>query len=200
MGGGDADDPLNQGWMIVGGGVESTDLYTGSFQNVKVVSDAWYNTNLKEVIVGSSDPIAARLQGPKGMPSNSIVDSGTNSLNIGPQMLKAIISKFSASQQALLNKAIPNGELVSVADLDLASWPSLTFVLEGDTGDVSLTVSPSDYWQVDTQQVGSAAVAITEGQAGLAILGLPLMNGYFTIFDGEADGGRGVIRFATKKA
>jgi hypothetical protein len=31
------------------------------------------------------------------------------------------------------------------------------------------------------------------------ILGLPLMNGYFTIFDGEADGGRGVIRFATSK-
>jgi hypothetical protein len=24
------------------------------------------------------------------------------------------------------------------------------------------------------------------------------MNGYFTIFDGEADGGRGVIKFATK--
>jgi hypothetical protein len=42
--------------------------------------------------------------------------------------------------------------------------------------------------------------AITQGQAGLAILGLPLMNGYFTIFDGEADGGRGVIRFATRAA
>jgi hypothetical protein len=200
VGGGGANDPLNQGWMIVGGGVESTDLYTGSFQNVKVVSDEWYSTNLKAVIVGSADPIAARLQGPKGMPSNSIVDSGTNSLNISPPMLKAIVSKFSTSQQALLNKAIPNGELVSVADLDLASWPNLTFVLEGSTWDVSLTVAPSDYWQVNTQEVGSAAVAITEGSVGLAILGLPLMNGYFTIFDGEADSGRGVIRFATKKA
>jgi hypothetical protein len=68
--------------MIVGGGLESTDLYTGSFQTVKVVSDAWYSTNMKAVIVGSTDPIAARLEGPKGTPSNSIVDSGPNSLSI----------------------------------------------------------------------------------------------------------------------
>jgi hypothetical protein len=37
------------------------------------------------------------------------------------------------------------------------------------------------------------------GQPGLAILGLPLMNGYFTIFDGEADGGKGVVKFAKGK-
>ncbi len=200
VGGGDANDPLNQGWMIVGGGVESTDLYTGSFQTVKVVSDDWYSTNLKAVIVGSGDPVVARMQGPKGMPSNSIVDSGTNSLNISPQMLKAIVSKFSPPQQALLNKAIPKGELVSAADLKLADWPTLTFVLEGDAGDVSLKVAPSDYWQVNTQEVGSAAIAITVGDPGLAILGLPLMNGYFTIFDGEADAGKGAIRFASRKA
>jgi hypothetical protein len=184
--------------MIIGGGEESKNLYTGVFQTVKVVSDDWYSTNLKAVIVGSSDPIVARMQGPKGMPSNSIVDSGTNSLDISPQMLKAIVSKFSPAQQALLNKAIPNGDLVSAADLNLAEWPILTFVLEGDAGDVSLNVSPSDYWQVDTQEAGAAAVAITIGDPGSVILGLPLMNGYFTIFDGEADGGRGVIKFASR--
>jgi hypothetical protein len=199
VGGGDANDPLNQGLMVVGGGEESTDLYTGSFQTVKVTSDEWYSTNLKAVIVGSTDPIAARLQGPQGMPSNSIVDSGTNSLNISPQMLSAIISKFSTDQQALLNQSINSGQLVSAASLNLADWPTLTFVLEGDAGDVSLNVTPSNYWQVNTQNVGSAAAAITSGDAGLVILGLPLMNGYFTIFDGEADGGRGVIKFATSK-
>jgi hypothetical protein len=200
VGGGDANDPLNQGVMVVGGGVESTDLYTGAFQTVTVLADAWYNTNLKSIIVGTADPIAARIQGPKGMPSNSIVDSGTNSLNLGPQMLKAVISKFSTAQQALLNKSIFDEQLVSVADLNLASWPTLTFILQGDAGDVALKVAPSDYWQVNTQSVGAALAAITSGQAGLSILGLPLMNGYFTIFDGEADGGRGVIRFATRAA
>ncbi len=195
--GGGSNDPLNQGFMIVGGGEESTDLYTGAFQTVTVLSDAWYCTNLKEVIVGSASPIAARLQGPRGMPSNSIIDSGTNSLNLGSQMLNAILSKFPASQKQLLSKAIDGGSLVPVSELNLAQWPTITFVLQGDAGDVSLAVPPSNYWQVDTQQVGYAAAAITKGQAGLAILGLPLMNGYFTIFDGEADGGKGVVKFAT---
>jgi hypothetical protein len=198
--GGGADDPLNQGWMVVGGGVESTDLYTGSFQVVKVMSDDWYSTNLKAIIVGNSDPIAARLQGPQGMPSNSIVDSGTNSLNLSTQLLQAVISKFTAPQQALLNESVVNGKLVSAVDLKLARWPTITFVMEGETADVSLTVAATDYWQVDTEQVGAAMAAITSGEPGLAILGLPLMNGYFTIFDGEADNGRGVIRFATKAA
>jgi Eukaryotic aspartyl protease len=197
VGGGGANDPLNNGWMIVGGGEESTELYTGSFQTVKVLSDEWYSTNLKEVVVGNSSPVAARLNGPKGMPSNSIVDSGTNSLNISPQMLSAMISKFSHDQQLLLMKSIHQGQLVPMSKLRLDEWPTISFVMEGDMGDVKLDVTPSNYWQVNTLKVGYAAAAITVGQPDLAILGLPLMNGYFTIFDGEADGGRGVIKFAT---
>jgi hypothetical protein len=197
-GGGGETDPLNQGWMVVGGGEESTDLYTGSFQVVKVLSDAWYCTNLKSITVGTSSPIAARLQGPRGMPSNSIIDSGTNSLNLGPQMLQALLSKFSPSQQELLRKSIIQGNPVPVTDLNLASWPTLTFVLQGDAGDVTLQVPATNYWQIDAGTVGAAMAAITQGQAGLAILGLPLMNGYFTIFDGEADAGRGVVKFATR--
>jgi len=80
--------------------------------------------------------------------------------------------------------------------LSLAAWPTLTFVLQGLTANVELAVSPNDYWQVNAPKVGSAMAAITKGQDGLAILGLPLMNGYFTIFDGEADGGKGTINFA----
>jgi hypothetical protein len=196
---GGADDPLNKGVMVVGGGYDETDLFTGSFQKVKVLSDDWYSTNLKAIIVGNSDPIAARLQGPKGMPSNSIIDSGTNSLNISPQTLQAMISKFSSQQQALLNQSVMDGKLVSTADLKLGSWPALTFVMQSDAGDVSLQVAPSDYWQVDTEQVGAALAAITPGEDGLVILGLPLMNGYFTVFDGEADNGRGVVAFAALK-
>jgi hypothetical protein len=196
-GGGDQNDPLNQGVMIVGGGEEATDLYTGAFQTVKVTSDDWYSTNLKSVQVGVSAPIVARIQGPQGMPSNSIVDSGTNSLNISPLMLQAIFSRFTPAQRTLLNTAL-SGKLIAMSKLKLANWPALTFVLEGDAGDVSLQVAPTDYWQVNTEKAGYAALAITNGEAGLAILGLPLMNPYFTIFDGEADGGRGVIKFAKK--
>ena len=83
--------------------------------------------------------------------------------------------------------------------LKLAEWPDITFVLQGDTGDISLRVAAGDYWQINAVKVGAAMAAFTQGDPGLAILGLPLMNGYFTIFDGEADGGRGVIRFAASK-
>jgi hypothetical protein len=198
VGAGGVNDPLNNGWMVIGGGEESTDLYTGAFQTVKVLSDDWYSTNLRHIVVGNTDPIAARMQGPQGMRTNSIVDSGTNSLNLSTQLLKAVISKFNTAQRALLEKSI-GGNAVAVSDLNLATWPNITFVLQGDSGDVSLTVPPSDYWQVNADKAGTAVAAITEGEAGLAILGLPLMNPYFTIFDGEADGGKGVIKFAKRK-
>ena len=193
-----ASDLLNLGTLVVGGqDADVADLYTGSLQSVKVVSDDWYSTQLKSVIVGGADPIAARVNGPQGMPSNSIIDSGTNSLALSSQLLNAILSKFSTAQQGLLYKSIYGGQLVANSDLDLSSWPTITFVLTGDKDkeDVRLDVPASNYWQLDTQNPGAAAAAITEGQPGLAILGLPLMNGYFTIFDGEADSGRGAVKF-----
>jgi hypothetical protein len=195
--GGGANDPLNNGWMILGGGQESTDLYTGPFQTAKVLADQWYSTNLRAIKVGTSI-IEVRARTLKGMPSNSIVDSGTNSLNLGIRLLQAILAKLNATQQSQLAASL-QGRLVAVSDLNLASWPDLTFVLQGDTGDASLVVQPRDYWQANTEAVGAALAAITPGNDGLAILGLPLMNGYFTIFDGEADNGRGVIRFAASK-
>jgi hypothetical protein len=200
VGGGGASDPLNQGWMIVGGGEECTDLYTGGFKTVKVLSDKWYNTNLKAIIVGNGDPIAGRMEGPKGSSSNSIVDSGTASLEVSKQMFRALLSKLTPAQQELLTRSVLDGKPVANSALDLPNWPTLTFVLQGDSGDVSLEVAPNNYWQVNTDKAGSATAAITEGSAGFTTLGLPLMNGYFTIFDGEADGGRGVIKFATRAA
>jgi hypothetical protein len=202
QGGGGAKDPLNQGWMIVGGGEESKDLYTGTFQTAKILADDWYSTKLKAVIVGDTPAIPVRARGKKGTSSNSIVDSGTNSLDLGRQLRKLMLSKFSSSQQALLSASISedsDNRPVAMTKLDLTTWPDIIFILQGVDADVRLRVSPTDYWQVNAPKVGAATAAITAGEDGSAILGLPLMNGYFTIFDGEADGGRGVIRFATSK-
>jgi hypothetical protein len=182
--------------MILGGGEEETKLYSGSFQAVKVLGDQWYNTNLKAIVVGERS-LSISARGPQGMPSNSIVDSGTNSLNLGPQLLRAIFALFSPAQRTLLEASVIDNREVPTSRLRLNTWPDITFVLQGDTADVSLRVVPTDYWQVDVDKVGAAMAAITVGQEGLAILGLPLMNGYFTIFDGEADGGKGAIKFAT---
>jgi hypothetical protein len=135
----------------------------------------------------------------KGIPSNSIVDSGTNSLNLGRNLLNAILPGFSPQQRALLLACIQDGHLVAVSDVDAAGpWPDLTFILQGESTDVQLRITSRDYWQYNVQKEGAALAAITLGDDGLAILGLPLMNPYFTIFDGDADNGRGVIRFATR--
>jgi len=42
-------DPLNQGWLILGGGEEQTDLYLGDFHSIKVEHDVYYNVELMSV-------------------------------------------------------------------------------------------------------------------------------------------------------
>ncbi len=194
--GGGGADPLNRGWMIVGGGQECADLYTGAFQTVKVLADEWWNTNVKAVVVGDGAAIPIAAQGVQGSPSNSIVDSGNPTLVFGPTLLASVLARFSAAQQVLLKASIA-GQAVATSDLDLTAWPTLGFILEGEAGDVRLDVAPGDYWQVNAPGAGQAKAALNIGVDGLVIFGLALMNGYFTIFDGEADGGRGAIWFAT---
>jgi hypothetical protein len=89
-----------------------------------------------------------------------------------------------------------------MSSLKLTDWPSITFVLQGSSGDVKLAVSPENYWQTDAPEKGYASAAIfsDNGQLnGQSILGLPLMNGYLTIFDRSVDKGLGVIKFAQRK-
>jgi len=195
-------DPLNQGFLILGGGEESKDLYTGKFQSVSVLDDAWYNTNLKAVIVGNSAPIEvpAPTKASQNL-TNSIVDSGTNSLTLDDDLFKTIASRLGTGDDTELTDAMRSGYLKS-SSLNLAKWPAITFVMQGPAGDVKLTVTPENYWQSDAPKKGySTAVIFSDnGQLhGQSILGLPLMNGYLTIFDRSVDKGLGVINFATRK-
>jgi hypothetical protein len=196
-----ADNPLNKGWMVLGGGEQCREFYSGRFQTAKVLAEQWYNTNLKAIIVGDTAPLSVHQLPPAGYPSNSIVDSGTTSIDLGPLLLKAVISRFKPDQQRLMQAALARKKhpCVAMDDLNLRRWPDLTFVLQGlDKTDVVLKVRPRDYWQVHAPQPGLAQLALTQGEPGFAILGLPLMNGYFTIFDGEADNDRGVVKFAPR--
>jgi hypothetical protein len=193
-------DPLNQGWFVLGGGEEQTDLYTGDFVSVNVVADAYYNTVLKAVQVGKGNPVPAKpleAQYQNFMFSNSIVDSGTNSLALADDIYNAIV--------AGLSKVSPKfGKLISAnqvsnSDIDLAKWPPITFMLEGQNGsDVALTVAPNTYWQFDTESPGSAYFAIESlgpKAPSQSILGLPLLNNYYTVFDRSPDS-FGLINFA----
>jgi len=190
-----ATDPLNNGFLILGNREKTTDLYTGQFQNALVLSDDWYSVNLKAVIVGNNPPIPVLPPTHNSQaPTNAIVDSGTNGLDLDPKLFHAIVSQLPAKLQKLIH-----ARQVSTSSINLAEWPNLTFVLQGDTGDVRLVVKPENYWQLDGGDTGLAVRSLWRGTSQQSILGLPLMNGYFTIFDDSANHGLGVVKFATIK-
>jgi hypothetical protein len=197
-----ATDSFNQGFLLVGGGEESKDLYSGTFQSVDILEDDWYSTNLKAVLVGDTEPI--EIPPPtkaSNQLTNSIVDSGTNSLLLDDSLFQTIAKRLTSGEDKSLTLAMRSGYL-PMNSLKLAEWPTITFVLQGSSGDVKLAVSPQNYWQTDAPEKGyaSAAIMSDNGQLkGRSILGLPLMNGYFTIFDRSVDKGLGVIRFAPRK-
>jgi hypothetical protein len=200
-----AQDPYNQGFLILGGGdgPAQANLYSGTFSNALVVDDLYYNVNLKSVQVtgGGAAVQAAALQAQyvQDAGSNAIVDSGTNSLVLAPDVFAAVLKGLGAVNSqfpALLQSTQP----VPVGQLKLAAWPNIVFVLAGQSGDVALTVTPQTYWQVDSPSpnVASSVVSGMPAQSpNQSILGLPLLNNYYTVFDRTV--GQGIIRFAPIK-
>ena len=63
---------------------------------------------------------------------------------------------------------------------------------------VALQVAAHTYWQTNSPKAGYATLVFFTGDSE-AILGLPLMNNYFTVFDRSVDKGHGVVSFAKIK-
>lgn len=202
-----AADPLNQGVFVLGGGEEQTDLYTGAFVNVDVLDDLYYNTNLISVQVEGCPAVAAaplQAQYQKFMISNAIVDSGTSDLSLANDVFNAILAGFKqlnpAFTQAIqtYNQAAKKNQGIPTSQLNLAIWPNIYFTLSGENGEpIQLTCAPQTYWQVDFPAPGQASFQISGplDPANQSILGLPLMNNYYVVFDRSLDS-QGVIRFA----
>lgn len=202
-----ASDPLNHGVLVIGGGEEVTELYTGGFTQIAVVDDRWYNTTLVAVQVGDQPPIAVAPT-PAGSPlvSNSIVDSGTNCVLFDQPLFERVVAAFGAIDPrfaAALGAHAVGGAGLAHAQLALATWPPLRLTLQGAEGaPATLTIAPADYWQLDAAGPGLAlAYLCGDGgaQGGRSILGLPLFSGYYTVFDRALGAGRGVISFATRR-
>jgi len=197
-----ATDPLNNGIFVLGGGLDQADLYTGEPLNVAVLDDLYYNTNLKAVQVGNTAPVGVNplpASQAKSLGSNSIVDSGTNSLVLAQDVYDAVISglgSLSANFATLVREATSNGA-VPQSNLNLRNWPDIKFVMQGaDGSDVTLICAPATYWQTDAYQAGYAAFQINNGgNFPLSILGLPLFNNYYTVFD-RTQNPYGTINFA----
>ena len=193
-------DPLNNGFFILGGGPEQNDLYTGEFVDVEVVDDMWYNVNLLGVQVAGSEQVDAKpltMQYAKTSKSNSIIDSGASAMVLAPDVYAAIMSSLQKVNPAFAEIAQEAQQhVIPTADLTLGEWPDITFILaDKNNGPVPLTCAPSSYWQLDTPQAGQATFQISNSNGVQSILGLPLLNNYYTVFDRQQNP-YGAVRFA----
>jgi hypothetical protein len=194
-----ASDPLNNGLFILGGGPEQVDLYTGDFADVAVVHDMWYNTNLLGIQVGQRAQAAAKalqMQDAKTNVSNSIIDSGSGVILLAPDVYQSMMSSLGENDFfAGLAQAGP-GKPAFTDRLELDKWPDITFLLaDKNNQPVPLVCPPTSYWQVDTPEAGQSTFRIGNSNGPQTILGLPLLNNYYTVFDRQQDP-YGVVRFA----
>jgi Eukaryotic aspartyl protease len=205
-----AADPWNQGIFILGGGDDGSEegtLYTGNFLDVDVLHDVYYNVNLISVQVGNRPAVKAKPLQPQyaGAASNCIVDSGTSALVLSNDVFEAVLAaleKLNTKFIGTIRHAAQHG--ISSTMLNLAEWPTITFNVTGATGgSVALTCSPQTYWQEDFPSPGISQFQISAGgtsdPVNQSILGLPLMNNYYTVFDRSQGAGNGVVRFAAIK-
>lgn len=190
-------DPHNQGWFILGGGEEQTDLYTGSFQSVSVVADDWYSTQLLSVQVGDQEPYLVNWDLNNG--SNSIVDSGTQEIQFSGLIYHYVLTSLGNINPDFATWA-QNGGAELTAD-DLAGWPPISVTLQAPGGSTTtLQIMPDNYWQLNFGPGMQAAFFIGNGgENPQSILGLPLMNNYYVVFDRSAgSSGLGQIKFAAQ--
>ncbi len=70
---------------------------------------------------------------------------------------------------------------------------------QGEATPVTLTVLPQHYWQLNAPSEGQAMLMLAgqlSGWAKQSILGLPLLNGHYVVFDRSAAQGLGEVAFA----
>ena len=210
-------DPLNQGFLILGGGEEQTDLYQGDFQSIKVAHDVYYNVELKSVQVASNKVINAAPLEQKHLKSyftNAIIDTGAGGIVLTSEIYQQVIKELSACNVKFAQLLAPFKEMsaqltgIDANELDLSQWPTLyfTFVNENATTTSAeqtqvLACPPQMYWQINTPNYGKACLRLLSQLPqwpNQSIIGLPLLNNYYVVFDRSAEQ-TGVVKFAKQK-
>ncbi|WP_041508686.1 pepsin-like aspartyl protease [Shewanella sp. cp20] len=253
-------DPLNQGWLILGGGEEHTELYRGEFKTIAVIENKYYNVNLVGMSIGDNEMVPSLLtqslaeQAPtsddaqpdhselcpdgqhlhthgvhicdtlRGQ-SNAIIDTGASAIVLTRHLFGALTQALEAINPSFIQQITPFSDIayqqtgIPMDELQLDSWPDLTFYFVGPRNEheatpscddpdcppgcepIAITVTPQHYWQVNTPTKGKACFKLLSqlpNWPDQSILGLPLMSGYYVIFDRSVDD-KGVIRFAEQK-
>ncbi|MCE9685482.1 A1 family peptidase [Shewanella sp. AS16] len=211
-------DPLNQGYLVLGGGEEQSRFYQGEFQTLAVEHDIYYNVSLVALQVADGPRITAAPLQPEYRAnyfSNAIIDTGASGIALTDALYQAMseaLCRHSADFAQLLApfKALSAQETgIDAANLRLADWPDIHFIFaaaptgqsvqpQAQAGEVILSCRPETYWQLNSPAPGRACFKIISqlpNWPNQSILGLPLLNNYFTLFD-RSIAPNGVIGFA----
>ncbi|MCJ8271176.1 MAG: A1 family peptidase [Psychrosphaera sp.] len=192
------EDANNQGALIIGGGEEYDQYYQGSFQNIRVLDDTAYETKILTIQVGDKPPYTVPEEvPPQHNGANSFVDSGTTGLFVNNAIFQYFLGCLTDKQQDL----IAGGSQQTTTNVEAAGqWPRLHLMMEGeDDTIVTLTVTPQNYWQQYAPTPNQSPLTIQAWPGVHTILGLPLFNNYFIIFDRTIDG-LGVVKCAPIKS
>ena len=204
-------DPLNQGYLILGSGEQHRELYHGELESIDVVHDAYYNTHLISMQVGDGREIMAPelKEEYKGrFYSNSIIDCGTSFVVLQAYLYQELLDELidikvdfirQIDEFTALNE---RGEGYFPQDLNLDEWPEVHFYFLGPEGQkVKLTCTPDNYWQLNALAPGRAYFMFMDQfkrWPAVSILGLPLISDYFCVFDREYDA-NGIIKVGKVK-
>lgn len=204
-------DPLNKGLLVLGNAELCTHLYEGPLQSISLVHDKYYNTELLRIQLegfAAFNVPALAEQDLAAYGSNSIFDSGSSFLILETSCYQYLMQSFTlcsplfGEQISMALDARNNMQGLPMEQLQLSDWPDILLTLKGGDchqPDVILTVKSSQYWQLNAPVQGQAMFLLASQLAGWAsqsILGLPVMNNKYCIFDRAADNGMGVIKVA----
>lgn len=212
-------EPLNQGYLVLGGGEEQRQFYHGDFQSIPVCHDVYYNVELISVQLSGREAIKAKPLATKDVNAyftNAIVDTGASLLVLTDDLFAALVQQLSSYSAKFADLLMPfktiDGQKSGIdANLiDLKQWPTLYFTFRGlseNSGSaavektVTLACEPENYWQINAPEYGKACFKLLSqlpNWPNQSIIGLPLLNNYFVVFDRSA-AEQGVIKFAQKR-
>ncbi len=216
--------PQNQGYLVIGGGEEQTDLYQGDFESVKVEHDVYYNVELNSVQVGDKPSIkAAPLQQSKlkSYFTNAIIDTGAGGIVLTAALYSQVIADLIATNanfEPLLTPFKDFNEQLTGIDaslINLSEWPTIYFNFIGEVKSeveskavntreapvIKLACTPETYWQLNTPAFAKTSFKLLSQLPqwpNQSIIGLPLLNNYYVVFDRSEDK-TGVVKFALQK-
>ncbi|WDT87463.1 pepsin-like aspartic protease [Alteromonas sp. 009811495] len=198
----------NHGLLVLGKPHIHADLYKPPIHTAKVLHDKYYNVNVKAVQIDGQPKRSApalKENEVKGYCTNGIVDSGASMVMFPPSLYKQLMDDFASHNAQFTEILTPfmtfdgTEKGIDAEKVNLNDWPNIYLYLEGEDSDICLCISPEYYWQIHAPkpELASFKILSTPNWPNQSILGLPLLNNYYTIFDRE-NGDKGVVQFATK--